>query len=131
MTTAAAADSNFIAPAERELEARFAGRFALPFSSNNMAIRDLAVDAVFLKANATHVEEEGRMAPLRKAFETAVQELISGQRQMVTDSADLIASAGEPVWSTNEDYTPVFGMGDAAHEEVDPDRIDDEQDARS
>lgn len=123
------ADSAYIYFGEAWVDAQLARYFATPFSSNNVTAKDLAVDAVFLRAVGP--QDSARAKQIRERMEQSVADLIAGRMQMVTDSGDLLSTAGEPVYSTTEDYHPTFGVGDPLDFRVDCGQIEDEENART
>lgn len=122
-------ESNFIAFAENEIDGLLGQYFTLPFSDNNITIKDLTIElcGLRLSKNAKPSDIDRR----HKIFMEKVNRLINGEQAMVlSDGTTMIQSVGDTFHSSTDDYTPIFGFGDIEDMEVDPDLIDDEDDER-
>lgn len=106
-----------IQQAEAMVTGRLASRFTPPFSSNNLTVADLTIDAVFIQTQMTRQPDKAKS--LLNWFNDRVGDLLSGAAQMVTSSGEIAATTnGEPVWSSTEDDHPVFGMSHPLNWEV-------------
>ncbi len=113
--------------AEAQVEAAFANEYTVPFSDNNLTVKDLTLAYVYVRvANLKVIESDKLWNMLHKRIE----KIRNGQEFMVTTSGEVIGKVGETVWSNTEDYAPVFGMGGTLDFVVDSDRMLDEEDAR-
>lgn len=105
---ATVANSYFIPYGVSELEAMLASRFTVPFSTNNVTAKDLAIDLVFSKV--------WRPRDIEKASEVysyvsgRCADLISGKAvMMLSDGTYLDGGIGDMLYSTTEGEHPVFG----------------------
>ena len=120
--------SDYIQYAEVEIEGRLAERYTVPFSDNNLTIRDLVIDLVYVKAGNLSVEDYEQMAD---RLDKRIERLLEGREAMVTTSGDIIQRADEgAAWSSTQDYAPTFGVGDVLDMHPDDTQIEDENDAR-
>lgn len=117
----------FITNAEQELESMFAGAYTIPFSSNNVTIKDLAVDLTYIKLDVQSSKEN---VERHKRLMKTVDMIKTNKMQMLTNSGDIVGAAS-PLWSNTTDYHPVHGVLDVTDQVVDDTRIQDEIDERS
>jgi phage gp36-like protein len=119
--------SNYIQYAEAEVDARLACCYTVPFSGTPVTIKDLCIDVALLKATFGREKSWDRM---KTYVDDRFKMICSGQIQVAYEDGSIISQVGGTIWGSNEDYTPIFGMGDTLDFVVDSDRIDDEDDAR-
>lgn len=119
-------ESAYLLPAEAEVDARLGVRFALPFSSNNLTVKDLVIDMTMIRMGTY----KDRVEDLQKSVDSRITALIAGTMVMVTASGTIAASALASAYSTTGSYHPVFGMGDVVDMKPDDDRVDDEEGER-
>lgn len=122
------ADSSWVPFAIAELHARMAPRFAVPFSTNNETAKDLAIDLVFAKFYRWKNPEQA--AAVNSYVAEQIKMLLDGKMAMITTSGDTISATGGTVFSTTEDYHPVFGMSPTEYSVPSSAQIDAEEDAR-
>ena len=121
--------SSFIPYAESEVDGRLAAKFTTPFSNNNLTVKDLCIDITFIKAGNLSVEETEK---LQEAVDAKFERLLNGDELLViTDGTVIGQDIAGTVYSTTQDYHPVFGMGNIEDMVVSSDQITDEADARS
>jgi len=123
--------SDYIQYAEAEVDARLSPMFTVPFSSGTytpMTVKDLSIDMAYLKATFGKEKSWDRMA---KAMDKKFKAILEGELAVILPDGTTLASLGGTVWGSNAGYTPIFGMGDTRDFEVDPDRVDAEDDARA
>jgi len=81
-----------------------------------------------------NVREAGRDTGLEKMRQSVLdwfQRLIDGNTTLVSSGGTPLGDGATPtLWSNLDSYTPTFGASDIVDAEVDPDRTDDEWDAR-
>lgn len=122
-------NSHYIYYAERELDARLGTHFTTPFSSDNITAKDLTLMLVNVRYHEDTDDKKAKR--LREAIEKKFDNLINGVTQMITTtSGNTIIANGSPVYSSTEPYTPTFSHGDIADMHVDPDLLNDEENAR-
>lgn len=107
------------------------GAFTTPFSSNNLTAKDLSIHfaalGVLLRTrNQTDSEE------LKNDLMRRVMNINSGNMPMMTNSGVAIypdRTTKAQVWSSTQDFKPVFDMRNPLDQRVDPDLIDALNDA--
>ena len=121
-------DSAHITYAENELDALLASTFTVPFSSNNLTAKDLSIDLTYCRVGNFKLKEQKEF---KEMIMDKINMLKNGDMSMITDSGDVLTTGGTTqIWSSTEDYHPVFGMGDTIQFEVDSSRIIDEENDR-
>jgi hypothetical protein len=124
--------SNFIQYAEAEVDARLASCYSVPFvsgvGSTPITVKDLAIDVTYLKA--TIGAKSKAWDQIKNSVNDRIKMICNGDSQIVGPGGDPLAQIAGTIWGSNEDYHPIFGMGDTLDFVVDSDRIDDEDDAR-
>lgn len=119
--------SSYIGYAENQVEGMLASAYTVPFSDNNLTVKDLCIDLVYIRAGT--IKAEARKE-LRDEFMERIERLLTGKENMVTVDGTVMYSDGGTPWSSTENYHPVFGMGDHKDFVVDSDQVDDEYWAR-
>lgn len=99
------AASHYLSYAEGYVDSRLGVKYPIPFSSNNVTIRDLTIDVVYLRSIRGKSEEyEVIMAEVNSRFGA----LLSGEAVMVTTSGMLASELATAAWSSTQDYHPIF-----------------------
>lgn len=121
-------ETAFILPAEAHVDGALSIRFTPPFSSNNQTVKDLAADLAYAAATAgkTKTAESFEKRALAK-----IQALLDGRMNMATTDGQPVLPDVVQAFSTNQNYTPVFGLSPYEHQEYDPDQVADEEGRRS
>ena len=120
--------SSFIPYAEAEVDGRLASKYTAPFSNNNMTVKDLCIDLVYIKVGNLNIEETEK---LQTMVDAKFERLINGDEIMFTSSGDQISqSVAGTVWSNTKDYHPVFGLSEQCHLAIDSSQLADEEAAR-
>ena len=122
--------SAFIAYAEAEVDARLASVYSVPFDTSSgapMTVKDLTIDLAMLKASFGKSKDWDRM---NEAINDRIKMILDGKIAIIGADGNPVTQVGDTIWGSNEDYTPIFGMGDTLDFVVDQDRVDDENDAR-
>jgi len=116
--------------AEAELNSRLAVGFTTPFSSSNVTARDLCMDLIY--GRLMKFSNPERAQKVLDNIDARCNDLLNGKQDMVLIDGTLVHSSAvaNGVWSSNENYSPTFDMTDAQDQEIDPDRQQDEYDAR-
>lgn len=110
---AAAADSAYLAPSERQLESKLAPRYSVPFvnTGSNATVKDLVIDMVWLKAHNPY--DDKRSKAMRDDLDKRCEALLRGKAHMIgTDGVSLGTSDISGAYSTTMQYPPTFGHGD-------------------
>lgn len=111
VSSSATYQAQLIDLAEAAVNARLASQYTTPFSSNNLTAKDLIVDMVYVQNNLTRQPEKTKL--LKDYLDERFKALLSGAADMITSSGTAAATViGETVWSSTENYPPVFGMSD-------------------
>jgi len=103
--------SHYLPFASARLDSMLAPFFTVPFSSNNVTARDLAVDLAYLLV-LQRSREKGDGEELRSRTMERIQALAEGREAMLTDSGQPIyaASQGGVVWSNTARYRTIFSL---------------------
>lgn len=128
LSDATTADSSWVPFAVAELHARLASGFTVPFSSNNMTAKDLAIDLAFAKVY--RFKDNEKAAAVMEYVEAQITALLDGNMSMITTSGGTLTTAGGPVYNTNGTYHPVYGMGPIEYSVVSSAEITAEQNDR-
>jgi hypothetical protein len=119
---------SYLTDAEAELHGRLGAHFTVPFSANNLTARDIVIDLTVIKMGLVKGDD---LAELDVRIDKRIKALIDGTMVMVTTSGEVAALADKTgAFSTVQSYSPVFGVGDIMDMRPDPDREDDEENAR-
>lgn len=124
---AAELGSSYIDYVERQVEGLLASRYSVPFSSNNITVKDLCIELSYIRMSG-HKSEKAK--EMREVFMERIERLKNGEELMMTDSYEVIYATGEPVWSTTQDYHSVFVMDDIEFSVIDSNQIEDERNDR-
>jgi hypothetical protein len=101
--------------------------FSVPFSSNNLTARDLNVQFAFLGILERTRNREDSIE-LRNSIMGRISDICSGNSPMITDEGQPIYGGENKIWSSIQNYKPVFDMRDPINQHVDSNRLDDEWD---
>lgn len=124
----------YVDQAEAELNGYLAARYALPFSAVPPLVETLATEYAWVKLMDRMYSGE---APTkydwkevrRRELKELLNKLASGEIILVTTAgAAITSSAGVGIASDTSDYTPTFNHLDPSMQEIDEDRLDDEED---
>lgn len=121
-TNPAVVDSHYIYYAENYIDELLGPYFTVPFSSDNVTAKDLALEYTYiLSADLKFEDREKREAHWLKR----IDRLIDGKSGMQVTSATMYAVNGT-IYNSTENYHPVFGMGDPEDYFVDSSQVYDE-----
>jgi hypothetical protein len=119
--------SHFLGPASRRLDALLAGWFNVPFSDNNLTAKDLTIDLAQMLLLQRSKEPQDWQA-LAGRIEQRAEDLREGREAMITSSGEAIHRIPHgAVWSSTQEFKPVFDLRRAEQQHVDPDRLEDEE----
>ena len=103
--------------AEGFVTSKLATKFSTPFSSNNITAKNLTIDMVYVQTQMTRQPDKANA--LKEFVMEQIGDLLTGNATMVTDAGvQLALETGDPVWSSTENYHPVFGMSDVVESAV-------------
>lgn len=85
----------------------------------------------FFERNVREAGRDAGVDKMRSGVMDWFQALIDKKTTLVASGGNVLgAGAKVSLWSNLDGYTPTFGAGPIEDAEVDPDRVDDEEDAR-
>ena len=120
------ADSAHVAYAVAEIEGRLSPRFTVPFSLNNLTARDLAIDAT--AARLYRYRDTEKAESIENHLAERIAALLTGAADMITADGTVIdAGIADLIYSTTENYHPVFGMSPPELSVVNSAQIIDEE----
>jgi hypothetical protein len=120
--------SSYIVYGEAHVDGMLSNHYTVPFSNNNMIIRDLAIDYVYWRA-ARFKFEDATM--VKSAYFETIGMVNAGTLVMIDDAGTVIAQTKKKIGlhSTTESYHSAFGIRDPIDWHIDEDQITDEQGA--
>lgn len=121
-------DSSYIYFAEANLDGRLSQGFTTPFSNNNVTAKDLAIDITY--AMIYRFKDVKKTQTVEDYIKSRVEGLLSGKMSMITTSGDQLVTTGDVVYSTTQNYQPVFGISPALAWQVDSAAFIDEEAGR-
>lgn len=120
--------SAYIAYGEALVEGALAPFYTVPFSDNNITVRDLAIDATFIKAGRLRDED---VTEIRSDFWSRIEMLRNGEMVMMTGSGSLLTKDNElGAWSNTRSYHTSFGLDDPINWHPSSSHLEDLEDAR-
>ena len=124
-------ESHYLPAGARYIDARLSRAFTVPFSSNNLTARDLNIYAAQLLFLQGRTSKQDDAAELRGFLDKLIDALVIKNGSMSLSDDTVLAATGAQfdVYSTTQDYTPVFNLLDPIEQQVDSDRLNDEADA--
>lgn len=125
---ASSVGSNYIGYAEAEVEGKLAPGFSIPFSSNNITVKDLCIDTTLYKT--LQFKDTEKAEKILESIDGKIAKLLSGEMAMVSDSGTAINKDNDTAWSGTQNYAPTFGAGNVENFIVSSDRLLDEELAR-
>ena len=116
--------SGDISYAERMVETKLGPGFTVPFSSNNLTVKDLCIDQYYGKYWLGKDEDK---AKIMYAVDSFCYALVTGLYNMITTNGDQVqSSGGSVVYNPTMEYSPVFNMLDPEYQTVDSSQLYDE-----
>ena len=100
--------------------------FTIPFSSNNETAKDLSIHFAHL-AILLRTRNQEDSNELKKELIQRVSDICSGNLGMVLTDGTILSpgsTSRNEVWSTTQNYKPVFDMRDSWEQRVDPDYLE-------
>lgn len=119
----------YIDYAESFVDGLLSDKYTVPFSNNNMVIRDLAIDYVYYRAARFKFEDA---ASVQSAFFGVIAMIKNGDLNMVDTSGEVITGIEKimGIYSTTESYHTAFGIDDPINWRISSDQMSDVQDSR-
>lgn len=118
--------STYIVYSEAFVDAQLSNKYTLPFSENNMTVRDLAIDCVYWRAGRFNLEDA---TAVKSSFFETIAMLKKGQMDMIDADGNIVGGKKAiGIFSSTESYHPSFGMRPTIEQHIDQDLIEDERD---
>jgi len=123
--------TDYIDYAEKYIESKLSTNYTLPFSSNNLTVKDLCIDVAYAKM--IKYKDSKKANEILSDVSSYIHDLKTGQSNMITNSFDVISpiNLGGAFGSTTKSYHPVFGVGETEVFHVSSSQLLDEENARS
>lgn len=123
--------------AEAEINGIIATKYSVPVSPAPELLRNVSAELSLTKildrffTAETHSRNDWRDTRKKEVMDL-LNKIAKGDVLLITSSGDIISQRDDitEIYSDTEDYTPIFGHGHYADEEIDEDRVEDEGDAR-
>ncbi len=119
--------SSYIVYAEAFVDGVLANHYTVPFSNNNMIVKDLAIDYCYWRAARFKFEDA---TAVKSAFFDTVGLIKDGQLVMIDQAGTIIEQVKKKIGlhSTTESYHSAFGLRGDVEWHIDEDQISDERD---
>ncbi len=119
--------SSYIVYAESFVDGVLANNYTIPFSNNNMIIKDLAIDYCYWRAARFKFEDA---TSVKSAFFETVEMVKDGQVVMIDEAGNIIEQIKKKIGlhSTTESYHSAFGIRQSEEWHIDEDQMADERD---
>ncbi len=119
--------SGHIVYAEAYIDSRLANHYTVPFSNNNMTVRDLVIDDVYWRAGKFKLDDA---KDVRKMVGETINMLHKGEMTMIDTTGNIIDGIKKKIGlhSTTESYHSSFGMDTPENWHIDQDLIGAERD---
>jgi len=120
--------SAYIVYSEAFVDGILGNNFTVPFSNNNMTVKDLSIDMTYYRAGRFKFSNA---IDVKSSFFETVKMLNMGQIIMVDpDGIDLAHPKKQlGIFSSTQSYHSAFGMQAAEEWHIDQDNIDDDRNA--
>ena len=121
--------SAYIVHAEAMTEGLLASKYTVPFSSNNMTVKNLAIDYTYWMAARFKLEDA---VAVYSSYHGTIKMLKKDQMEMILTDGTLLSGARKNagIYSSTQSYHPAFGIDDPIDWDVDPDQIEATRDKR-
>jgi len=119
--------SSYIVYSEAFVDGLLANHYTIPFSNNNMIIRDLTIDYCYWRAARFKLEDA---VGVKSSFFETIGMIKDGHIVMIDDTGTVIEQTKKKIGlhSTTESYHSSFGMDTPERWHIDQDLIEDERD---
>jgi len=121
--------STYIVYAEAMTEGLLASKYTVPFSNNNMTVKDLSIDYAYWMAARFKLEDA---VAVYSAYFGTIRMLKKDQMEMILTDGTLVTDARKNtgIYSTTQSYHSAFGIDEPDNWRVDSDQMSDAQDSR-
>ena len=119
--------SSYIVYSEAFVDGVLANHYTIPFSNNNMIIRDLCIDQVYWRAARFKLDDA---IGVKSSFFETIGMIKDGQIVMIDEDGTIIEQTKKKIGlhSTTESYHSSFGMRTPDRWHIDEDLLADETD---
>ena len=110
-------NSDILYYAAREVEARLAKNFSVPFSENYPVVKDLVITAAWVRYQRDIDVKEGER--LAKLLDERFKRILKGEEEIVSATGEVLGRTSRDAdtpWSTTENWHPVHSMLGAENE---------------
>jgi len=121
-------EEDFIVYAESYVESGLGKSFLLPLESSNVTVRDLCIDVAFAKVLRFKDSEKAGM--MFSAVDSYISSLVKGDKVLLSTDGSVIHKVSGLAYSSDMEFSPVFGLGEIENFGVDPDRLSEEESKR-
>ncbi len=121
--------STYIVYAESTTEGLLASKYTVPFSNNNMTIKNLVIDYTYWMAARFKLDDA---VAVYSSYHGIIRMLKKDQMEMILDDGTLLSGArkNSGLYSSTQSYHPAFGIDKPINWRVDSDQMSDTQDSR-
>jgi len=118
--------SAYIVYSEAFVDGVLANHYTLPFSNNNMIVRDLSIDHCYWRAARFKFADA---IDVKSSFFETVDMIKNGQIQMIDQAGTIIQQVRHNIgiYSNTQSYHSSFGMRPSEEWEIDEDNVDNER----
>lgn len=117
--------SAYIVYAEAFVDGMLADNFTIPFSNNNMTVKDLSIDYCYWRAGRFKLDDA---VAVGSAFFETIKMIKKGHLNMVDESGNLLGGEkNKGIFSSTQSYHSAFGMRPTEEQHIDEDNIEDER----
>ena len=118
--------SSYIVYSEAFVDGVLANNYTIPFSNNNMIIRDLSIDYCYWRAARFKFDDA---VQVKSAFFETVKMIKNGNIQMIDDSGTFIDQTKKKVgiYSSTQSYHSAFGMNPDIEWHISENQIEDDR----
>ena len=119
--------SSYIVYSEAFVDGVLANHYTIPFSNNNMIIRDLSIDYCYWRAARFKFDDATQV---KSSFFETVKMIKDGNVVMIDDAGTVIEQTKKQIgiYSSTQSYHSAFGMHPTIEYHISEDNIDDDRD---
>jgi hypothetical protein len=118
----------YIPDAENFIQGSLAAKYSNEVLLQSQLVKGLMVDQVYRDIQLTRQPKKAEA--LGKAIAKTVDNILNKKVVLVSSSGEILSHDRSPIWSSTENYTPVFGMSDYEDSFIDPDQLESELDSK-
>jgi len=121
--------SAYIVYAEAMTEGLLARKYTVPFSNNNMTVKNLAIDYTYWMAARFKLDDA---VAVYSSYHGTIRMLQKDQMDMIIDDGTLLSGTrkNSGIYSSTQSYHSAFGVDDPINWRIDSSQMSDMQDSR-